>query len=208
MHPASHMRMSVLILSSLLAATVHADRKTPAVNLTPILADELPARCRPIAKQASAANLGVALGARISLANCMASEELAPLQLCDCADSILEMDNAVAPAVALLDEVAHAGDAHTELLAEHARGELYTSMRIRMAKTIPTPDSTEESLALRDARQALLETQLVPWSETIDAAAERVLAIAKANPALAKHPIAKTAIEASKQRVASRVAEN
>jgi hypothetical protein len=176
------------------------------VNLTPLVADELPARCRPLAKQASAPNLGVALGARIALANCMASEGLAPLQLCDCADSILEMESAVAPAVALFEEVAYAGDAHNELLAEHARAELYTSMRIRMAKTVPAPDGTEESQTLRDARQALLEAQLAPWVETIEAASARVLELAKANPSLGKHPIAKAAIESSKQRLASKVA--
>jgi hypothetical protein len=198
------MRPFVLISLGLLAATAHADRtpKSPAVNLSPILLDEIPERCRPIAKQASASNLAVALGARISLANCIAPEAIAPLQLCDCADSIIALDEAVAPAITLLDEVAAAGDPHNSLLAEHARAELYSGMRIRMAKTIPTPDSTEESFALRDARQALLEAQLAPWTEAIAAASERIVEIAKANPRLEKHPVVKSAVEASKQRLA------
>jgi hypothetical protein len=71
-----------------------------------------------------------------------------------------------------------------------------------MLSTIPPAQATTESIAMRDARKAVLEAQLEPWSERARAALERVVAIAKANPGLLKNPVIKSALRTSEQRLA------
>ena len=214
--PGSWWSRSLAILPSLLAASALADttpvparavrQQTPAVNLTPIVLGELPEKCKPIARQAGAPDLAVALAGRIALANCRAIEATASLQLCDCADSIVAIDDAIAPSIELLDEVIAAGDPRMQILGEAAKAELYGGLRIRMAATIPSGDGNPDSVALRDSRKAMLEAQLAPWDETIKAASEHVVDLVKANPTLEKNPSVKPAIEASRRRLAPAVA--
>ncbi len=178
---------------------------TPAVNLPPIDIAALPESCRTIAKQASAVSLQTALSARVSLASCLADINLAPLALLDCQDSVLAVEAATAPSFELLDGVIAAGDLTAKLIAEHAKGELYTSMAIRMKSTIPAA-SDAASIALHDSRVSILDTLLAPWRDSANAAFEHVVAIAKANPELVKNPVVKTAVAASQQRIAAKVA--
>jgi len=180
---------------------------SPAVNLAPILLAEIPEPCHPIAKQAGAASLHQALSARISLAGCVADHKLAPLVLCDCASSVLDVDVATRQSVELLDDVIAAGDPTIKIMAEHARAELYSSMAVRMMSTIPAPAATTDSLALRDSRKAILEIQLRPWREQANASDRRVVELATASPQLAKNPVVKTAVASSKRRLAAKLAE-
>jgi hypothetical protein len=188
------------------APTWAAKSSTPATNLAPIDVAELPEPCRAIAKQATVANLHAALSARLSLAGCLADQRLAPLELLDCQDSVLAVEQATAPSFELLDGVIAAGDLSMKLLGEHAKGELYTSLAIRMQGTVPSGSSDPASLALRDSRKAILDSFLAPWRDQANTAFEHVVAIAKAHPELAKNPVVKTAVSASQQRLNARLA--
>jgi hypothetical protein len=112
----------------------------------------------------------------------------------------------VKPSVALLDEVIAAGDPAMQLLAEHAKGELFTSLRVRMLATIPTGDATLAGQQLRDSRQAMLEAQLAPWAEVANTAFTHVVELGRANPKLLANPVVRTAVDSGKQRITPKVA--
>jgi hypothetical protein len=159
----------------------------PMVQLAPIDLTVIPEPCKAIAKQALAARLANALSARISLASCMAERAIAPLQLCDCADSVVAIDGAVKPALALLDDVIANGDPAMQVLAEHAVGRLYLGFATRMMATVPqvAPGAAEAEVALRDMRMQTLEAQLAPWREAALTSFEHVVELARSHPQLA-----------------------
>lgn len=178
------------------------------VQLAPIDLTVIPEPCKPLAKQALAAQLASALSARISLASCMAEHAIAPLALCDCADSVVAIDAAVKPALALLDDVIGNGDPATQVLAEHAEGRLYVGFTARLMATLPAiaPGAAESEVALRDIRKQTLEAQLAPWREAAMAAFEHVVELARAHPELTRAPAVATAVRDSQQRLAAEVA--
>jgi hypothetical protein len=180
----------------------------PMVQLAPIDLTVIPEPCKPLAKQALAARLTSALSARISLASCMAERAIAALPLCDCADSIVAVDSAVKPALALLDDVIANGDPATQVLAEHAEGRLYVGFTTRLVATLPAiaAGAAESEVALRDMRKQTLEAQLAPWREAALAAFEHVVELARAHPDLTRTPAIATAVRDSQQRLAAEVA--
>ncbi|HEX4416468.1 MAG TPA: hypothetical protein VH165_01155 [Kofleriaceae bacterium] len=180
----------------------------PGPQLAPIDAAALPASCKSFARPAQLPSLATALSARISLASCLADQAIAPLALCDCGQSILDIDQAVAPAIALLDNAIAAGDPVIQAIAQHTKGELYVGFATRMVATLPrpSPNATQEELNLRDLREQTLAAQLAPWRDTAKAAFAEVVELAKAHPEIARNPAAATAIRDSQQRVAADVA--
>ena len=181
--------------------------KAPATNLSPILLDEVPEQCKPIAKQADAVNLQTALSARISLANCLADAKLAPMKLLDCEESVLAIDEATKPSFELLDGViAGALEDTTKIVAEQAKAELYNQMQVRMRQTLPPAGTTESSIALFEARKGILEGLLVKWRDAAAGSYERILSIVKAKPALEKNPVVATAMRTAKDRLRLHVA--
>ena len=180
----------------------------PMVQLAPIDLTVIPDPCKPQAKQALASSLSKALSARTSLASCIAERAIAQLLLCDCADSIIAIDTAVKPAMALLDDVIDNGDTATKLIAEHAEGQLYLGFATRMLATLPAvgPNASDAEVTLRDMRKQTLEAQLAPWREAAMAAFQHVVDLAKAHPELATSPATATAVRDSQQRLAADVA--
>jgi hypothetical protein len=178
----------------------NATPKTPTTNLAPIDLEKTPKECHPIAKQAAAPALAVALAARISLASCLADVALAPLHLLDCEVSKLDVEAAAAPSFALLDEtIAATPDLATQIIAEHAKAELYGNMLARMEATIPPSDGTDASNALRNIRKGLLEAVLAPWREAKSISHDRVLALVKKDPKLEKNPVVASAARTARQ---------
>jgi hypothetical protein len=180
----------------------------PSARLAPLEQSAIPEPCRPLAKQAQAPSLAAALSARISLASCMAERAVAPLALCDCGASILAVDTAVAPALAVLDGVIEAGDPAIQVLAEHTRGQLLAGFAARLLATLPTPGPGADNaeITLRDMRKQTLEAQLAPWRDAARAAFQRVVELAGAHPELASNPAVMTAVRDSRQRLAAEVA--
>ena len=188
------------------ASNAPAPAKTPASNLAPIDLTTIPEQCRTIAKQAGAATLSVALSARISLANCLADVKAAPLKLCDCEDSMLALDDAMKHSFELLDEVAVAGDEVTKIIAVRAKAELYQTMTTRMLATLPPPGGDESSIALHNARKAILDGLLGRWRNAAASSYERIVAIVKANPKLEKNQVVASALRTAKDRLRLHVA--
>jgi hypothetical protein len=179
----------------------------PILQLATIDLSAVPDSCKPLANQALAPSLAAALSARISLASCLADKAIASLQLCDCGASIQEIDAAAAPALALLDEAFNVGEPATQVIAAHAKGQLYTGFAVRLVGTLPAvnPGASDAEAALRGMRAQTLEAQLAPWREAAAAAFQRALEIAKAHPELAGNAAVARAVSDSQQKLAAAV---
>lgn len=190
------------------AATRPVAPPPPAIQLVPIDLSTIAEACKPLAKQAMSPTPAAAVPARISLASCMVDHAIAPLALCDCADSVVAVDQAIAPAIAILDDVIEAGDPASQVIAEHAEGTLYTGLVTRLLATLPklTGDAGETEVALRDLRKQTLDVQLAPWREAAMTAFQHVVDAAKAHPEVARNAQVATAIRDSQQRLAAEVA--
>jgi len=210
--------LASLILLTLLAPAALADRAPapraptqpvapppPAITLAAIDRATVPEPCKPIAQQAMTANLAAALSARISLASCMTDRAIAALALCDCGESILAIDAAVAPAIALLDDAIAKADAATVAIAQHTKGELYTGFATRLHATLPPPaaGASAAEVTLHDLRGQTLEAQLTPWRDTARTAFQQVLDLAQAHPEVTRNPVAATALRDSQRRLAA-----
>jgi len=180
----------------------------PPVQLAPIDPTAIAEPCRALARQALAPGLAAALSARISLASCMVERAIAPLQLCDCGQSIIAIDAATAPALAVLDDVIDVADPAVQVIAEHTEGGLYAGFATRLLATLPpvAPGASDAELALRDMRRQTLEAQLAPWREAALASFQHVVDIVKAHPEIAGVPAVVTAVRDSARQLAASVA--
>jgi hypothetical protein len=180
----------------------------PVMQLAPIDLTVVPAPCKPLAKQALSSNLNAALTGRISLASCVAERAIAPLELCDCGASIVAIDKAAAPAIALLDDVIANADTALQAMAEHAEGKLYAGFVIRMLGTVPKvgPTPTEAETAMCEMRKHTLEAQLAPWREAAMASFQHVVDLVKEHPQLANNALVAPALRDSQQRLTGDVA--
>lgn len=177
----------------------------PIVQLAPIDLSAIPEPCKPLAKQALASRLATALSARISLATCMADRAIAPIALCDCGQSIVAIDAATAPAIALLDDVIDKADPVLQVIAEHAQGQLYAGFAARVAATLPRPgsDASEAERALAAMRTQTLDAQLAPWREAALASFQHVMDAAKAHPQITGNPQVAAAVRDSERQLAA-----
>ena len=191
------------------AKPASAGPQAALVQLVPIDPTKLPQACQPAAKSALAASRNTALAARVSLATCMADRAVEPIALCDCGESVLAVDAAVAPALALLDNVIEVGDPASQVIAEHTEGALYAGFSARLRATLPkvAPGAADAEVTLRDLRKQTLEAQLAPWREAAMTAFQHVVDLAKAHPEMAAHNGAvASALRDSQQRLAAEVA--
>jgi hypothetical protein len=181
----------------------------PVVQLAPIDLSAIPELCKPLAKQAldprPGLRLATALSARIALATCMAERAVAPLELCDCGQSIVAIDAAAAPAIALLDDVIDKADPAQQVIAEHAQGKLYTGFAARVAATLPRvgADASEAERALAIMRTQALDAQLAPWREAALASFQHVMDAAKVHPEIAGNPQVASAVRDSERQLAA-----
>lgn len=189
------------------AAPPTAQPTTPAFHLTPINLTETPERCHPIAKRAIAVSLVQALSARISLASCIADARFSELPLIDGQESITAMDEAAAPSLAMLDEVAAATDPVTQVMATHAKAQLLQTMMNRMTQTVSvSADARPEAQALRETRRAIMQELLTPWRERTLAIHAAIDELGRTHPTLVRNPVALAAIRDSRERLARPVA--
>jgi hypothetical protein len=177
------------------------------LQLAPIDRGAVPEPCRPLAQQAVQPG-AAALSARIALASCMVERAVAPIALCDCGESIAAIDDAIAPALALLDDVVGAAGPATQMVAEHTEGQIYRQLAARLTATLPALAAgvSDDERALRDMRKQTLEAQLAPWHEAAMAAFQHVVELGKAHPDLARSPAVASAVRDSEQQLAAEIA--
>jgi hypothetical protein len=176
---------------------------TAPTSLSTIVVEDLPAACKDLGKLASSVRPAQALSARISLSSCLIEQKMRDLVLCDCEQSVNEINTAAAPSLALLDEVFALGDPANKILARQAQGDLLQSFATRMLATVPPPmDSSQSAIALRETRLGLLTPLVNPWFVRAQSAYAELDKIARANPQLAKNPAVLMAVRSSRAKLA------
>ena len=140
------------------------------------------------------------MAARIAAATCIADANLRPLELLDTHASMLEVAAAIAPSLALLDDVIARGSELARLLAHHAKAIVVQQATTRMLASVPpAAQPTVEAARLRDSRRALVEVMIEPWRAQIVDEARAANALAKAHPALASNASAALALRDTKR---------
>ena len=198
-------------------ATPPADAGPPAASTTvvvvqkpqlaTIVIEDLPERCKLLAKRTSVPSMTQQLSARIALASCLADARSSALQLIDGQESVLALEQAAEQAFAILDNVVEVGDPAVKIMALRAKADLYTAMSGRMAGTVPPAASaTPEAAALRDTRRQIVEGMIQPWRERGRELHEAIVELGRKNPQLARNAVAQTAIRDSERQLAVPVA--
>jgi hypothetical protein len=158
---------SLLVLATT-TAQAGAGRNAPAAGPLAIGA-EMPAACRTWADDVTSARTEqLALGAELSLANCVAADRFQALTLTGDDASMKALAEAVKPALAMLDQITQGSDPAYQIMAAQAKGDLYDSMVVRM----------------RNTGRSDLEPQLLPWSQAAAVAYAEAVRVAKAHPEL------------------------
>ena len=171
--------------------------------LSEIDQDALPPACRELGTLAESTSANRALSARIALANCLVDDKAKALVLCDCEQSVLEVNDILEPSLALLDEVVENGNPALQILARHAEGQLLASFSTRLLDAVPPPvNTTTDALALRETRLAMMKPLLEPWLRRSQAAFAAIDQIARAHPALDKNRAVAAAVRDSQARLA------
>ena len=128
----------------------------------------LDAPCRTLAEVPDdARTVTPTLGATISSANCMAMIRTRALVLKPGPAAVDALNVAVQPSLSLLDAVIRTGDVRAQILAEHAKADLYAGLRARLLSLVTplSPTTTGAALAEHDNRLADLDTLAQPWRE-------------------------------------------
>jgi hypothetical protein len=176
---------------------------TPAVGLAPIVLDDATQRCKPLAKRASVPSLAQQLSARIALAGCIADARMEPLSLIDGQESVLAIEEAVQPALAMLDGVIDAGDASMKVMALRAKADIYGVMCTRMMTTVPAPaNTTPEAASLRETRRQIVDGMILPWHDRTRETHQAIVDLGKKHPELVRNPVVQTAIRESERQLA------
>jgi hypothetical protein len=170
--------------------------------LTKLDPDSIPEQCKPLAKEADSPSNNRALSARISLASCLVDHKLKPLVLCDCQQSVTDIDAATQLPLTLLDEVYTAGDPAMKILARQAKGDMMLGLVQRMQNTVPPAvNATPEARELHTTRIDMLTPMLVPWQDAAKASFKEVDIIARANPLLAMNQAVVAAVRAARAKM-------
>lgn len=184
---------------------------TTVVVVTPQLAtiviEDLPERCKLLAKRASVPSLAQQLTGRIALATCLADARQSSLELIDGQESVLALEAASEQAFAMLDNVVDVGDASVKIIALRAKADLYSALVTKMLMTVPPrADASAESQALQDTRRQIVEGMVQPWRDRGRELHQTIVELGRTHPELAKNPVAQTAIRDSERQLAVPVA--
>ena len=164
-----------------------ADEVAVSYGLDPEL---IPLQCRAVVS-------GTRMGARISLASCIAEEALDKLQLDVSTTSVTAMGRAVDYPMQLLGSVVAVGSPVERVQALRAESDLYRGMisRIRRTTEYLTWHTTGAQLARAKAQHRAVEIAIAPWLQAATAADGMIAQIARAHPEVARDPVAHFAVK-------------
>jgi hypothetical protein len=146
-------RWITLTVLGLVSSTAVADRAmVPATNMA-----TLPAPCRTVTWVPGDARTPTpALAAEISGADCMAMINLHALRLSPTKASVDAVDEAMRPSIAMLDAVIQTGSPDLQIIAQHAKADLFSGAAVRLLSTVPpvTPTTVGQALIEHDQQVA------------------------------------------------------
>ena len=194
----------ILLSSASAFAQVGAPAPTRGNGLSLVVVEDLPEKCRDLGKLADSPSQNQALSARTSLASCIVEQKLKDVVLCDCEQSVRDIEAASELSFKLLEEVAQVGDPATKILALQAQGDMLSSFATRVLATVPPAiDSTESAIALRDMRLSLITPLVTPWQQRARSAYQELERVARANPQLAKNQAVVAAVRTSRAKLSA-----
>ena len=158
-----------LVPAALLALTGLAYAAPPTLDGSPpVLPPNTPARCSQVMLKEPA------MKARIAAGNCLARESL---KLVPVTEANLETANAlataVAPAIALFDNVIAQGDPYYSILAEDAKRDIYEGMAVRLRHAAQPGDSVARIEA---------DMLVANWLDNIALSTVQITALADKHP--------------------------
>ncbi len=176
----------------------------PPPALTPVDPATVPEACHDLALRAGSSNFQLAEASRVSLALCLADDKTKQVAVCDCDQSVHDLDDAVGPSFAILDELANLGEPAWQIAALHAKGELLEQLAQKVVQAVPAAPAgaSEDEQNLHDVRVQLVQPLVQPWLERARDNFTEVDHLAQQHPELAKNPSADTAIRDSRRRLA------
>lgn len=187
-----------IILS--VAAIATAAAPATAGSLTRLDDGAIPPQCRIFAR-APAPTPQLQLEARISIATCMVGVQLDGIQrtIKKPTAGLEALGDAASPAIYMLDDVIAQGDPTTTILAQHAKGDIYAALAVRLRTTVPpmTSAATETDRLQLDAMHAAIEPAVKPWLDAADRAFNDAIATAEQHPELHPNAVVAHAVELS-----------
>lgn len=192
-----HRSLIAVIPAALLCLVEPASAAPVARGLSP-LPSQLSTRCARLAQIPRSSEIALPVfAAHVSVANCTAEEAMNRLSLAPDDASIDRLNTAVAPSIAMLDEVISAGSPYWKMVAEDAKRDIYVGMVVRMRSSIPDAD-----LAKHDA----LEPKLARWIDEGEKSRSAVTALAGQHPEVSGRDVVVAGIVERNSTTRSRVA--
>lgn len=191
--------------SLMIAAVALAGAPAAAGPLTHLDDGMVPPQCRKLGHVPTPTQQLV-LQQRISIASCMAGVALDNIQrtIVKPSAGIEPLGNAATPSINLLDEVIAVCDPETAILAQHAKGDIYVSLAVRLRNTVPpdTDVSTPTDLIRHDALRASIEPAVKAWLDAGARAFGEAVAMAEHHPEMQPNRVVARVIELSSEGVA------
>lgn len=170
-------RLSLLGPALLFSVHVASAATAPNWGLAPIPAN-IPGRCAVLAQVPASARIPEpAIDARISIANCTAEEALSRLTIRPDNASVQEMNRAVAPSLAMLDDVIAHAPPDRQLIAQDAKRDLFQGLIVRTRSSLHHADITAQNR---------LDPLVTPWQDEAHQAQMAMRELVRTHPQLAQ----------------------
>jgi hypothetical protein len=192
--------MRSLLISAVIAllpTSAMADHMRPGVELR-----TLDAPCRTLAMVPSDARTVTPLvDANISVAGCLATTRVRALVLTPTPASVDAMNQAIQPAFQLLDTIIRTGDVRAQIMAQHAKADIYDGLAVRLIATVPpvSPMATGQALLEHDQRITQMNILAQPWRDHAKEGFRQVAELGAQIPdAVATNPVLAFAVSDSR----------
>ena len=177
--------LALLLLAGSSASVVRADgmKYTPLVDV-----DAVEPGCRTLAQTPQNATTDApSFDAAISTANCVALVRMRNVVLSPTADAVRTLDDAMAPALAILDRVIATGDAEHRLGAYYAKADLLNGSAARMFAALPrlSPQMSKAEVADHGRLVGLTGVLVEPWLQRATDLRRAIAGLVAEHPELA-----------------------
>jgi len=167
--------------------------------MAPLDPGSLPEPCRALAHVPQDAQITrPAMDARISVASCLAEQQLHNRSIEPTEASAQQLLEAMNPSIALYDDVITHGNAEEQLVALHAKADLYAGMSTRLLASV-APEERGGQAMTDLAEVNRVDAMTRPWRELAAASYRQVAQLGDRNPGLAQaNPVVAYAVRDSK----------
>lgn len=177
------------LLISLLIASASVARAGDTIHTPLVNGSTIEPVCRQLAMIPKTSRVsGPQYDAAISTANCMIRHRTKGLILTPSAQSVRDLDNAVAPAIQILERVIATADPAHAVLARYAELDLYEGNTARLLAALPPPAQHMNGRQEYeyDKHVAAADALTQPWRESALEARRSIAAAVRAHPDMSR----------------------